>query len=82
MVFTKTHTLLSCAAGVFIIYSFLKKNSHFRDFLAEKVYTYGVYSEQDSDEVSNEQELEESLKIEEKNRRNEFGPWEEEKNGD
>lgn len=79
MVFTKTHTLLSCAAGVFIIYNFLEKNPHIRHFLAEKIYTYGVYSEQDSDEVSSEQELEESLMIEEQNRRNEFGPWEEEK---
>ena len=79
MVFTKTHTLLSCAAGVFIIYNFLEKNPHIRHFLAEKIYTYGVCGEQNSFEVSSEQELEESLKIEEQNRRNEFGPWEEEK---
>lgn len=82
MVFTRTHTLLSCAAGAFIIYSFQKKNSHFRDFLAEKIYTYELPDQQDSFELSSEQELEESLKIEEENRRYKYGPWEEEKNGD
>ena len=80
MVFTKTHTLLSCAAGVFIIYNIL--NPHIRLFLAEKIYTYRVCGQQDSDEVSREQELEESLKKEEENRKSICGPWEESKNGD
>ena len=82
MVFTRTHTLLSCAAGAFIIYNFLEKNPHFRDFLAGKIYTYEVPDELDSDRAYSEKELEESLKIEEENRRYKYGPWEEEKKGD
>ena len=91
MVLTKTHTLILCAAGVFIVYNILEKNPHIQHFLAGKIYTYEVsgqqdsdevYSEQDSFEVSSEQELEESLKIEEENRRYKFGPWEEGKKGD
>jgi len=83
MFFTRTHTLLSCAGGVFIIYSFLKKNSHIRHFLAGKIYTYEVPGQQYSDEVYSEQELEESLDIEEEeNRKSIYGPWEESKNGD